>query len=170
GVNRAVGIESGNMTAWRTEACPAAERDEIADDQNLSIRLYDETADVIRRTGIEAEVERAIDVQPRDSIARDRAAAPAAERVEDAPGEKLAVRLDRKRKHAAVRSRVESIDRGLGVCARDAEQRDETTRRSCHDGNQTTIPDGDRTKDGSQRADPIRLSGTATDRNRTGCE
>ena len=86
---------------------------EQAADKNLAIRLHRDCKDRKIRVRVEGGVERAVRVQPRDAVARDRRSAVGRERREIAAKKNLAVRLDNHNVNHAIRVRIETVERGL---------------------------------------------------------
>ncbi len=101
------------MIAHACAAATAAESGEKSADYDFAVRLNRQRIDNVVRTGIEAEVERAVGVESPDMLACGCARSATAESGESSTDYDLAIGLHRQRFHIAVRARIETIDSGL---------------------------------------------------------
>src|SRR5207253_1014322 len=113
GVDGAVGIQPRDAAARDGADTTATASGEISSDQNLAVRLQCNSRDSIVRTGIEADVERAVGIESPDMLACGCARSATAEGGESSTDYDLAIGLHRQRFHIAVRARIETIDSGL---------------------------------------------------------
>ena len=115
-VERAVGVEPPDPVARRRAGAAAAERREVAADQDLPVGLHRQGVDDGVGARVEGGVERAVGVEPPDVVARRRAGPAAAQHREAAADQDLPVRLHRQGADEVVRAGIEGrVERAVGV-------------------------------------------------------